>query len=356
MKALPLPVSALIFVTFAGGLSLRAEDVTTSEIHGFVRFTAPAYTDTPVSPAFGRPAVWVGAVSSVESNRFRLSAATGWTDGQFVMGGAQTNTYYVRLLSGDNRGHYFTIAGNDSSSLLLDNAGIDLTASVHTGDRFEIAPYWTLGTFYPASQANLSFIPSPSPLARQTEVSFYDPAGIGAPRSTTQSFYYYNGAWRKLGQPETDSYDNVVLLPDAYFLHRNKGTATSLVENGRVFGGAVASFVAGQPTGAQDNFAAIAYPLPVTLRQTGLVASGAFSSSPSEAEITDKLLVFKPDQIGYNHIVAATYYYANGGWRKQGAPSDVDYSDTATVPGAHGFVIRKALASSTQPWVFETGL
>src|SRR5882724_7563162 len=224
MKASPLSVSALVFLTLANGLSLRAEDVTTSEIHGFVRFTAPAYTDTPVSPAFGRPAVWVGAVSTVESNRFGVSTATGWTDSQFVMGGSQTNTYYVRLLSGDNRGHYFSIAGNDSTSLLLDNAGMDLTASVHAGDRFEIAPYWTLGTFYPASQVNVSFIPSPSPLARQTELSFYDPAGVGAPRSTTQSFYYYNSAWRKLGQPETVSYDNVVRLPDAYFLHRNKGT------------------------------------------------------------------------------------------------------------------------------------
>lgn len=326
--------------------------VLNSDNQGFLRMGAPANTDTLVSPALGRPAVWAGTVSSVSGNRIAVSGSPGWTTDQFAPG---TDTWYVRPLTGALRGYFFTVASNNAGSLLVDSAGLNFTQFT-AGDKLELAAYATLISTYPASQAGVSFVASASTLSRQTEIYFYDPAGTGINRAPSAGYFFYNGAWRKIGGAVATSYNNVVIPPDTYILQRNKAAATTLTQLGRVHPGQLSTLLETPASGSQDNYAALAYPQPVTLRNTGLGGSAAFATSTDAANPADQLLMFDPAQTGINRLPAATYFYFNSGWRKSGASIGTDFSDTVTLTPGSGFIVRRAATGSTGGWTFDTGL
>ena len=317
-----------------------------------MQLSAPANTDTPVSPSFGRPPVWRGLLTAVSGNVLTIAGTPGWTVNHYA---PVTEIYYVRLMTGTLAGHYFVVATNTANTVTVDNAGLDLSV-ITAGNQAELAPFWTLGTFYPASYANVSFVPSASPLARQTEILFYDPAGTGVNRSPTETYYFYNAAWRKVGASVATSYNTKVLLPDTYFLHRNKVTATTLTVGGRLFTSKLTTVVEARSATQQDNYVTMAHPAQVSLRNTGLVSSGAFSTSLSPLSRTDQLFVFNPAQTGFNRSASATYYYYNSGWRKVGAAVTVDFSDSVFLTPGSGFIIRKAAGPTSPQWSFDTHL
>lgn len=331
--------------------AVRAE-VQTSEIQGFVKASAPANTDTLVSPVFSRPVAWYGAVQSVSGNHVTVAGTTGWTTNQYAPG---TDTYYVRVRSGTLNGQIFTVVSNDATSVLLDNAGFNL-GQLAASDQLELVPYWTLGTLYPASQAGVSFIASTSSLVRQTELYFYDPNGVGYNRTASFTYYFYNGAWRKFGANVTVSYNNIVVPPDTYFVHRNKAAATTLTLVGRVHPGSLGTVLESQLSTKQDNYVAVGYPVDLTLRQTALGGSGGFATSSSDVTHADELLVYDPTQTGINRTPSATYYYYNGGWRKSGASSATDFSDSVTLTAGGGFIVRKAAGGMSGVWTFNSNL
>jgi len=331
---------------------LEAQTTATAEPHGIMQLTAPANTDTLVSPSFGRPPVWRGLLTAVSANVLTVAGTPNWTANQWA---PNSEIYYVRLMTGTLAGHYYVVTANTGNTETVDTAGMDLSV-ITAGNQAELAPFWTLGTFYPAGQTNVSFVPSASPLVRQTELLFYDPAGTGVNRSSAETYYYYNGAWRKVGAPVATSYNAKVLLPDTYFLQRNKAAATTLTVGGRVFTSKLATVVEARSATQQDNYMAVAYPVPVSLRNTGLVSGGAFSTSLSPLSRADQLFVFDPAQTGINRSPSATYYYYNGGWRKIGAAVSVDFSDTLLLAPGSGFILRKAASPSSPMWSFDTHL
>lgn len=334
------------------GLASAGAATQTSEIQGLLQTTAAASTDTLVSPALGRAPVWSGTVAGVSGSHLTVSGSPGWTTDQFAPG---ASTYYVRVLGGALAGHFLTVAGNDAISVLVDPAGLDL-GSVVAGDQLELAPYWTLGTLYPASQAGVSFIASTSSLVRQTELYFYDAAGVGTNRSPSATYYFFNGAWRKVGSPATTSCDKVVIAPDAYFLQRNKAASTTLTAVGRVQPGRLATLLEARSGGAQDNFVAVPYPLGLTLRQLGLAGTAAFATSGSALARADEIYVFDPAGTGVNRAPGATYYYYNSGWRKVGDAATNDYSDSVTLAAGSGFIVRRAADETSASWAFDTTL
>lgn len=346
----PLVVLGLLLVLAAG---LRAQ-TQTSEILGCVRTTALPNTDSFISAPLARPAVWAGTVGSGEASATRLtvSGSPGWTTDQFAPG---ASTYHVRVLTGLLRGQFLTVVSNDANSLQVDPTGFDLTV-VAPGEKIELAPYWTLGSLYPASQAGVSFIPSTSSLVRQTELYFYDAAGNGINRAPSVTYFFYNGAWRKVGATITLSFDRTVVPPDSYFIQRNKAAASTPTFVGRVHAGALGTLIETRAGVAQDNYMAVGYPLGATLRRIGLAGSAAFTTSTSPLVRADQLLVYDPTQTGINRAASATYFYYNGGWRKVGALVTTDFSDTVTLPATGGFIVRRAAGGTTGAWVFETNL
>lgn len=334
------------------GLTAVHAATQTSDIQGFVQTTAPAGTDTLVSPVFGRAAVWAGAAQGVAGNWLTVAGGPAWTADRYAPG---ADTYYIRVLSGALQGQFLTVASNTAAALLVDSGGLDL-GQIVAGDRLELVPYWTLGTLYPANRAGVSFIASTSSLSRQTELFFYDASGTGINRAPAAGYYFYNGAWRKVGSPVTSSFNAVIVPPDAYFLHRNKAAATTLTQLGRVHPGKLATLLETRPAAAQDNFVAVAWPLGLTLRQTGLAGSAGFTASASALARTDELYVYDSAQTGINRAPSATYYYYNGGWRKVGVSAATDFSDGVVLAAGGGFVVRRTAGGTTGAWIFDTNL
>ena len=335
-----------------GLATASAATVQTSDIQGLLRVSAPANTDTIVSPVFSRTPVWTGAVQTVSGNRVTVAGTPGWTANQFTPG---ADTYYVRARGGALNGLFFTVVSNDATSLVLDNAGFNLSQFT-TGDSLELVPYWTLGTLYPASQAGTSFVATAAPLVHQTELLVYDANGVGVNRPASATYFHYNGAWRKNGAATTLSFNNVVIGPDSYLLQRNKAAATTLVRSGRVHPGRISTVLEAFPTAAQDNLVAVGYPIDVTLRQTGIGGSAAFATTTSALSPKDEILVYNTAQTGINRAPSAVYIYFNNGWRKLGTGLDVDFSDSVTLPAGAGFIVRKVAAATAAVWNYDTNL
>jgi uncharacterized protein (TIGR02597 family) len=324
-------------------------DTVTSDISGYVKISAPATTDTPIAPVLARSTIWRDTVASVSGSVITVSGSPAWTAGALAPG---TDTYYVRLTSGALKGHFFTITTNDSGSVTVDNAGLDLS-TIAAADTLEIAPYWTLGTLYPAGEAGTKFIASNSSDSPETELLFYG-TSTGINRAPSASYYFYQGAWRKVGDATLASFDNTIVYPDTYFIQRNKASATTVTLTGRVMPSFISTILEGAST-QNDNYVALAYPSDVTLARTGLATSG-FTASTSPLKLADTLLLFNTAATGYSRAPLVTYYYYNGGWRKFGAPVTTDFSNTVSIPAGTGFIVRKAANASTTTWQFDTQL
>lgn len=310
---------------------------------------AAANTDSFVSVALINNAKWVGTVASVSGSNITVAGAPGWSVDTFI----SPSYHYVRFLSGAQKGHFVSIIGNTSDTLSVDAAGLNMGALV-AGDAMEVTPYWTLGTLYPAAKAGTSFIASASSLSRQTEVLVYDATSTGINRSASATYYFFNGAWRKVGVAATTSFNNTILYPDTYFIQRNKAAATSLVYMGRVQPASAGTILVATTGTQNDNHVALAYPVNVTLNASGLAASG-FTASLSALSRKDELLWTDPAGTGNNRAASATYYYYNGAWRKVGSPATTDFGATVQLIAGNGFIIRKASNGTTAPWVFNTG-
>jgi uncharacterized protein (TIGR02597 family) len=332
--------------------ALHATTTSTTEIQGSIPLAAAANSDTLMATPFGLEAAWQGTVQSATSVQLTMSGSPGWSSGAYAPG---ASTYYVRLLSGALNGHYFVVTANDGSSVTVDNAGLDLT-QIASGDQIELAPFWTLGTLYPSSSAGVTFTVSSSALAQQTQLLFFNPAGTGTNRAPSATYFYYNGAWRKVGSPVTASFNSTVVYPDTYFLQRNKGTANTVALSGRVFSSDLSTLIDSNATTKQDNYVALAFPVDVTLGNSGLAGSGAFATSGSALTPSDELLLFTPGQTGINHSASAAYFYYNSGWRLVGGDVSVDYSNSVVITAGSGFIIRKAVNSGSGSWVFQTNL
>ncbi|MDI1250699.1 MAG: TIGR02597 family protein [Lacunisphaera sp.] len=324
-----------------------AEDTAYSPPVGGMTLPAAASTDTFVSVALATNAAWVGTVASVSGSDITVAGAPGWTANVFVTPGY----HYARLLSGAQAGHYVSIISNSADTLSVDAAGLNLS-TIAASDKIEIAPYWTLGTLYPASQADTAFTTTTNTFARKTQLLFFNDTAIGINRSAAATYYFYSGAWRKVGQATTVSYDNTIVYPDTFFIQRNVTFPTALIHLGRVQPGFLSTILTAS-TVQNDNYVALAFPMGVTLDGTGLAASG-FTASTNTFSLKDQLLWFDPSGTGTNRSSTYTYFYYNGAWRRKGESVSVDFGPTVLATGS-GFIIRKAANGITAPWTFSTG-
>jgi len=330
-------------------LGLHAQ--VTSDISGYLRISAAANTDTPITTTFARPSIWRSAISSISGSTITVNGSPAWTASSLAPG---TSTYYARFTSGALNGQFVTVTDNGASTITVDAAGLNI-GSVVAGDTLEITPYWTLATLYPASDAGTSFVASSSPLVRQTQLLFYDASATGINRAPSSTYYFYNGSWRKVGVSAATSFDNTVVYPDSYFIQRNTASATALTLSGRVMTGYIGTILEGISGSQNDNYVGLAFPADTTLAATGLASNG-FSASSSPLNISDRLLVFDPAGTGYNRAPSATYYYYNSGWRKVGSSASTDFSTSTILPAGTGIIVRKAANAVAATWQFNTQL
>ena len=327
--------------------SLHAQTTATTDPVGFTTIPLPPGTDVRLPPPLTAAPSFQGAGTS-SNFVVTVNPSPGWSNNQF----ADTNTapYYLQVLAGSQNGMIFDILSNNSNSVTLADNGISPTGI--TNQPFRIAAYNTLGSIFPASDTNVSFEPSPNAFTLRTQVLF--PNNTNATPSINRAFnttyFFSSGAWRRVGAPATNSYNNQPILPETYVIVRNPTNAlTNLAVTvaGSVATGSTAIALEGFASGANDNYVSASRPADQILDDLGLITSGVFEASPTAFQIRDQLLVFNNNAPGINKSASATYYFlggTNNQWRRVGSTTN---NGLDVIPAASGLVIRKATNSGT---------
>lgn len=335
----------LLAVVFASSLSVAtAQTTVATDPVGFTTVQCLANSDTFVSVPFTRPPEFVGAIQSVSGNSLTV-AGSPWTANQFVYAaGNQPKTYFALIGSNAKEGSYYTVTSNGTNTLTVDLEGDDIS-TVQAGTQVLVVPYATLASVFPASDANVSFVASPNQFNRQTQILIPNYEGTGINLTTSATYYFLNGAWRKFGRPATESYNDDPFVNNGYFIVRNAGTATSLATPGNVLMKKTTVPLLTRTNTQQDNFVSLLRPVEVKLNDLGLISSGAFVASPNAFNRVDQLFLFDNSTTGLNKSAGATYYYLNGAWRKFGQPATADFG-TDVIPAGSGFIIRKGATAT----------
>ncbi len=161
-RSLLLSVAAVSSLLLANGAS--AQSVATDPV-GFTTTPCPGNSDTYISVPFTRPPEFVGATASATVNTITVSGSP-WTANQFVyVAGSQPKTYFVLIgphaSTNPKEGLFFQITANTTNTLTVNAAGDNLS-SIVAATQILVIPYHTLGSVFPASDAGVSFIVSPS--------------------------------------------------------------------------------------------------------------------------------------------------------------------------------------------------
>ena len=364
-----LPYILLGALALAG--NTFGQTTATSDPVGFNSVTALGNSDTRFSVPLQRPNVFTGTVASVSGNVVTVSGTPAWTASQYVYAaGTQTNTYYIELITGNKKGMSYTVTDNGASSVTLNLNGdvIDgASNNIVAGDSFKVVPYWTLSTLFP-NQNGITTTTAVNGTGNLTQILFPDLSTAGVDLTSPATYYYYSGTgfggagWRKLAGGFTNKKDDDIIPPDVAVVVRQSNVQTSSIltatgavptNNRKYIIGTIA------PNTPQDNAIAIDIPVALSLTQSNLFESGAFTGTTAiNGTSGDQLLVYDDTTPAYDKTPSATYYYYTGtgfggaGWRQlAGGFTNIKNTDTPFQPGS-GFIIRKQATAnpSTVVW------
>jgi uncharacterized protein (TIGR02597 family) len=352
-----------------------------SPIVGFNTVTALGNSDTRFSVPLHRSSAFQGVVQSVAGSVITVQGLPGWTLNQFVYSaGVQTNIYYVSVGSGNKGGMYYTVTANsadsgtpDTSTITVDAAGdvLDGGSGILNGDTISVIPYWSFATLFPGQQG-ITTTTAANGSGAMTRVFVPDVSSAGSNLAASSQYYYYTGAsfggagWRKTGGGLSTIRDNETISPDVFVVIRQDGVGTStiLTATGTVPTGN-RRYVIGtiSPNVDQDNAIAVDVPVPLTLAQSKLFESGAFTAAPNaNGTGGDKLFVYDDTTVATNKSAAKQYYYYNGasfggaGWRLSGGGLSTIRNDEVVFQPGSGYIIRKLATPSpaTVIWTLPT--
>jgi uncharacterized protein (TIGR02597 family) len=309
-----------LFVTLIGSFatSVFAIEAVTNPV-GVIQKSALGNSDTIISIPLKRPAVFNGVIASISGAVLTAEGSPGWSANEWA------GTYYAFARNGGAEGGYGSIVSNTANSITfedsLDDSGLVL------GDSFSIHPYWTLGTLFPdGAGVNVSL----NHVERSTEIFIPNAGGNGINLGAEAIYYYFDGAFRKVGADLTASFDDAILIPDSYFILRNNiSTSTTVTFTGEVVMSnlSLPLVATDQP---QDNVIGLQRPIEMTLDESGLGAALLNG---------DQLLVWNDAEAQFNRTVAdATVYTWNGASWSGGTAGGADEVFT---PG-RGVLIRRA--------------
>jgi uncharacterized protein (TIGR02597 family) len=306
----------------------------TSDLGGFLTIDLLGNSDSYISHAFVRPTVAATLVSSITSNIITGSDAPNWAVNQFIYtSGSQSNTYYIRFTSGAAEGRIYPITANSANTITL-NAS---PTGAQPGDAFSIEPYWTLGTAFPGGAGIFT---SPTPGNRYTEI-LLPPTNSGVNLSASAVCYFNAGIWKEVGLGNTSENDLVLPLNSQFIVRHNVATNSAMLCSGVVAASKLVVPLQINATTSQDNYVSLTRPLPISLTDSGLIFSGAFSASPLPGNRTDELLYFDNTVAARNKSATAIYYYWNSAWRQVGVGT-TDVGSTPVFGAGSSAIIRKA--------------
>jgi uncharacterized protein (TIGR02597 family) len=353
-----LPTIVLLAVPAAQAQEAAA----TTEPVGYMSFELPVGSDTRIATPLAKSPVFSGVIASrsgliVNLNNANLISLT-------------EKPHYLQVIDGPQAGMLFDIASNNASSITLVDNGVE-PSGLTEGTLLKVIEYWTVGSLFPAADRGVSFTASAGTTipARRTQILLPNMTGTGINRSAATTLFFSNdsaeGFWRSTVSSTVNANDTP-LLPDSFFIVRNPASASAglkLTVVGSVLTNPITIQIDRVGGSSNDNYISQARAMDISLRDLGLVDSGAFLPSTGTTVVArrDQLLVFDNAAIGINKSASATYFYVgtaeSGTWRSTTAPA-VDASDV-TIPAGSGIVIRKygaGLSTGSEFWKNEIAL
>ena len=342
---------ATILLLSSSGMIVKGQEVY-SQIVGAIAIDLPAESDIIVSFPFKQSAEFRGTIESASDvgTVDIVVAADSLPSGTFDDDNG-LSTHYVVIETGDQMGTHVGIASNTGSIISLSGGS---AIGLQNGDEIAVYPHWTLGSAFPNGVANHE---ETEPGLRKVEVIVPEgvsPEGNMIPEGV---FYFYNGAWRGVGDGLEANLDSEVLEPNRAFVIRNNDTAAKkALVYGEVIDAPIAISVSESDVFTADNFVGLNRPLGIAINDLGLTTGGVFEVTTDSANPKDRLLVYSSGAGKNKHLTpAGTYYYFNGAWRELATGDATDKGADVIDPGM-GVAIRKFQVDSSPQnsnWVNE---
>lgn len=320
--------------------NLHSQSTVSTPIVGFntlnVRAKSGANNATTlISLNLARPKAFSGTIGTKSLNGSGQSVITFssslFSANQF---NSSTNRHYFQAKSGANNGLIAEIISTTSNSITLaDN--LDQILENNTTS-FDVVPYWTLSTAFPAG-AGLKSGTSATAADNLTVIEI--PSGVA------QSYFYNSTAnqWRK---GITDS-SHVIIPPGSGILvTRKDASAVGITIAGQVPTGPVqADVVGGSSSAARLTYVANPFPLASkTLSLSGLYTGDASTgvAGGTSATTADNVTIYDPAT-----GVANSYFYntSAGQWRK-----GITDSSNVTIPEGAAIVISRKANRGAFEW------
>lgn len=326
-----------------------AQSTVSTPVVGFVKTAASPSSDTMIAPQVMRASELTSGVTSVTVSGDSLTAALSLSGASLVVdqfkyaANVQPKTYFALVKSGNLAGAYFVIASNTGSEIVVNLDGLSLSNADVTS--IEVRPFWTLNTLFPASEANVSFVPSTSTTTagRRTQILIPDNQGTGSNRNPSKVYFYNNtlGDWVSTTATAVKAGDTII-DPVSYVILRNTGgtpPTLSVTAAGSVLTEKVSIYLATASNKSNDNYIAVPRASDYKLSELGF-ADGNFlqSTSKTTAGRRDTLLVIEKTGTGINRAPAKVYFKFGGAW--------YDASSTAvavdpTISAGSALIVRK---------------
>jgi uncharacterized protein (TIGR02597 family) len=231
-QALLTLMFATAFAATASAQTFRASPT----VGGSQYVLAPAGRTAIVAPEFQRPSVATFRITAA-------STASGLTT--LTLAGAPpldsygaplltnqyqaaADTYYAMVTAGDWAGLFFTVTANTATTLEIQTGSLPNSTATSVRS-IEVRPYWSLETLFPASVADVSFIPTTDPMAIKTQIVL-SPVTVVAgelPQAVGEAFYFNStaSAWVSPTDPSTDM-GKTLVAPGRYLYWQNTSTGS----------------------------------------------------------------------------------------------------------------------------------
>lgn len=317
--------------------SLHAQSAETPPV-GFNTVLCKSGSDTFVSVAFNRPASFVGVVSSVNASTITVTGTPGWQNNVLASGSG----HFVKFRNGTKAGAFFEILSNTESSVTVGLAG-DTLSTVSEGDQLAIHPYWSLNDLFPAGNVTIHLSTGTQTFARKTQVLFPNLSGTGVNLAASGIFYQTTNGWHDA--LNSNQISNPRIEPDQFLIirHRTQDSDTSFTPSGTVEMHEVRSVLATRNSGSTDNPVANIRPIPVKLKDLGLISSGAFTGSNGTQSFNrrDTLMTFNNAATGLNKSASHIYFYNTATNQWMDALESNRVADNDELLPSTGCIIRK---------------
>lgn len=322
----------------------------------------PAGRTVIVAPQFQRPCVGSFRVTGVtpagETATLTLagqppldSYGAPLQDSQYQ---PAADTYYALVTAGDWTGRFFTVTGNTATTLTVLTGGLPggRATSVRS---IEVRPYWSLETLFPASVAEVSFIPTTDPDDVKTRLvlSPLSTSGNEQPQEVGEAYYYSSAdsGWVSAADPDTAA-GKVLVAPGRYLYLQNTSAGSYPLD--AVIAGTVLTAPLRQNlhVSAEDNtvtYFALARSSDYKLSQIGLT-DASFTPSLNQSPLGRNDVLLVDDGFGG---VGAMYYRYKSKWYTTTSALPVD----PVLPAGTAYaVLKKAGPGATAVFVNRDNL